>query len=422
MRASTYRTSLRARIIVALVVIVTVTSSLFAIGVLFMKEKLEEVIFDRMVRSQLEQLVAQLDAGTYDPDRLFEGWSFHFEDTGTVDPILHALPPGSHHSVRVGERHFQVEVAERNGHPVYLTYDITEWENLEHRLLGMLAWAIAALAIVTIAMGRQASRAILAPVNALTARLAAMQPRQRNLRIAAEFEGDEIGRIARAFDQYMERLDHFVERERSFTAAASHELRTPLSVMLGALDVLETQEQSAPGQRAIARMRRACGEMRAFIEATLLLSREDGATIQQEASTDVPALVAALIEDIQPLLQERKVSISTDIPPHFTLPHPPSLVQIMLGNILRNAIEHTRAGSIELRVRDGALTIRDTGCGIAAADLPRIFERSYTTKKDGVGLGLNLVKRICDRFGWQIDVTSAIGEGTTVTLAWNRPS
>jgi len=418
MRPSTHQTSLRARIIVALVVIVTVTSSLFAIGVLFMKEKLEEVIFDRMVRSQLDQLIAQLDAGTYDPDRLFEGWSFHFEDTGAIDPILHALQPGSHHSVRVGERHYQVEVAERDGHPVYLTYDITEWENLEHRLLGMLAWAIGALTLVALAMGRQASRAILAPVNALTARLAAMQPRQRNLRIAAEFEGDEIGRIARAFDQYMERLDHFVERERSFTAAASHELRTPLSVMLGALDVLEAQEQSPAGQRAIARMRRACGEMRAFIEATLLLSREDSTTLQPDAATDLPALVTALVEDSEPLLQERNIRITTDIPPGFTLPQPRSLVQITLGNILRNAIEHTRDGSIELRVHDGVLTIRDTGCGIAAADLPRIFERSYTTKKEGVGLGLNLVKRICDRFGWRITVASEEGRGTTVTLGF----
>jgi signal transduction histidine kinase len=420
MAASTYSTSLRARIVLALVVIVTVTSSLFAFGVLFMKEKLEEVIFDRMVQSQLEQLVAQLDAGTYDPDRLFEGWSFHFEDTGTVDPILHALPPGSHHSVRVGERHYQVEVAERDGHPVYLTYDITEWENLEHRLFRMLAYAIAGLAVVAIVMGRQASRAILAPVNALTARLAAMQPRQRNQRIAAEFEGDEIGRIARAFDQYMERLDHFVERERSFTAAASHELRTPLSVMLGALDVLEAQEQSAAGQRAIARMRRACGEMRAFIEATLLLSREDSETLQQDVGCEVPALVAALIEDFQPQLHDRRIGITTNLPPGYMLPQAPSLVQITIGNILRNAIEHTRDGSITVQVKDNVLTIRDTGCGIAATDLPHIFERSYTTKKEGVGLGLNLVKRICDRFGWRIAVASEEGHGTTVTLDFNH--
>lgn len=416
MRPDTYTTSLRARIIIALVVIVTVTSSLFAFGVLFMKEKLEEVIFEQMVQSQLEQLVAQLDAGTYDPDRLFEGWSFHFEDDGAVDPILHALPPGSHHSVRVGTRYYQVAVAERDGHPVYLTYDISDWENLEHQLFEMLAYAIGALALVAIAMGQQASRAILAPVNALTARLAAMQPRQRNQRIAREFAGGEIGRIARAFDEYMERLDHFVERERSFTAAASHELRTPLSVMLGALDVLEAQEQSAPGQRAIARMRRACGEMRAFIEATLLLSREDSTTIQQDGSSDVPALVAALIEDVQPQLDERKIAITANVPPGFTLPQPPSLVQITLGNLLRNAIEHTRDGSIALQVNEGVLTLRDTGSGIAAADLPRIFERSYTTKKDGVGLGLNLVKRICDRFGWRIAVSSEEGRGTTVTL------
>lgn len=422
MKPNTYKTSLRARIILALVLIVTVTSSLFAFGVLFMKEKLEEVIFDSMVRSQLDELLAQLDSGTYDPERLFEGWSFHFEDTGAVDPVLHALAPGSHHSVRVGTRHYQVEVALRDGHPVYLTYDITEWENLEHRLLEMLAYAIGALAVIAVAMGRQASRAILAPVNALTARLAAMQPRQRNLRLAADFAGDEIGRIARAFDQYLERLDQFVERERSFTAAASHELRTPLSVMLGALDVLDTQEQAPAGQRAIARMRRACGEMRAFIEAALLLAREDGTMLAHEASTDVTAVVASLLEDSQPLLQQRNVRVSTAIPPGFTLPQPPSLVQITLGNLLRNAIEHTRDGSIELRIADGVLTLRDTGAGIASDDLPRIFERGFTTKPDGIGLGLNLVKRICDRLGWAIDVTSAPGAGTRVTLVFDPAS
>lgn len=412
---SNYKTSLRTRLIVALTLIVTVTSALFAYGVLFMKENLEEVIFDSMVREQLDVLLTQMDQGSYDPTALFKDWSFQTGNE-SVHPTLRALSPGSHHSVRIDDRYYQVEVGMLDGTPVYLSYDITEWEHLEHDLFQMLAWSIGILLLAALLMGRQASRAILAPVDALSARLAAMQPRQRNLRIASDFEGDEISRIARAFDQYMERLDQFVERERSFTAAASHELRTPLSVMLGALDVLESQQQSPAAQRAVARLRRACEEMRAFIEATLLLAREDATTILDAAPVPIARILQGLIEDSQPLLQQRNIQVSNTVPADFMLPQPPSLLQIMLGNILRNAIEHTRDGRISIALHGTTLTVQDSGTGIAAEHLPRIFERNFTTKPDGVGLGLDLVRRIADRFEWLVKVSSEPGQGTRVAI------
>lgn len=411
-----HSTSLRLRLMLALALIVTVTGTLFAYGVLFMKEKLEEVIFGDMLRAQLQELLLELDSGSYDRSQLFRGWDFHFEDDGNIDPILHALPTGSHHSVRVGERYYQVEVAQRDGHTVYLTYDITEWELLEHELLRFLAYGIGVLLLAALLMGWQASRAILAPVNALAERLASMQPRQRKLRIAQDFAGDEINRIARAFDVYLERLDQFVERERSFTAAASHELRTPLSVMLGALDVLDAQALAPASQRAVARLRRACDEMRAFIEATLLLAREEATTIQDNTTANVSTLLRSLLEDMQPQLQQRNIRINCEVAAGFSLQQPASLVQILLGNLLRNAIEHTRDGSIDIRLQERTLTLQDSGSGIAPEHLPLVFERNFTTKPDGVGLGLDLVRRICERCGWRIGLASAPGAGTTVTL------
>src|SRR5690606_16427342 len=183
-------------------------------------------------------------------------------------------------------------------------------------------------------------------------RLTSMQPRQRKLRIAQDFQGDEINRIARAFDVYLERLDQFVERERSFTAAASHELRTPLSVMLGALDVLDAQALTPASQRAAARLRRACDEMRAFIEATLLLAREESSTIQDPAPTRLKAVLHGLLEDMQPQLQERRIQVSVEVAEDFVLDQPASLLQILLGNLLRNAIEHTHDGRIDVQLED----------------------------------------------------------------------
>lgn len=102
----------------------------------------------------------------------------------------------------------------------------------------------------------------------------------------------------------------------------------------------------------------------------------------------------------------------------LTVQAPESLVKIMLSNLLRNAIEHSHHGRIDINSDGHSLEIGDTGSGIAEADLPRIFDRSYTTKPGGTGLGLNLVKRICDRYGWTIDITSKAGAGTTVKLTF----
>src|SRR5690606_19368908 len=122
-------------------IIVTVTSTLFAFGVLRIKAQLEQVIFDQMAREQLQLLLARVDAGSYDRNSLFKDWSFHFgKDTESLHPNLLALAPGSYHSVRIDERYYQVEVGLHHGSKVFLTYDITDWENQEHALLGLLAW------------------------------------------------------------------------------------------------------------------------------------------------------------------------------------------------------------------------------------------------------------------------------------------
>ncbi len=410
-------TSLRVRLILALVVIVTLTSTLFAGGVMLIKQQLEAVIFGNMVQNQLEVLSQQLDAGTYTEASLFDGWNLYIDENDTaLHPDIRSLQVGSHHSVIIGDSYYQVEVGQRSDNKVYLSYDITDWENLEHQLLEMLAWGIGLVLIAAIVMGRQASKSVLAPVNALAKRVSGIQPNQRNLRIAEDYQGSEISLIAAAFDRYLERLDQFVDRERSFTAAASHELRTPLSVMMGAVDVLDAQEQNPASKRALSRIKRACAEMLAFIEATLFLSREDSSTINQGEPANLNKIIHSLVDDNVPSIEEKNNKINIKLDAEMELPQPDSIVRIMVGNILRNAIEHTAEGEINIILAGNNLSISDTGSGIPENDLPHVFDRSYTTKQGGTGLGLNLVKRICDRFDWDIVLTSELGKGTQVSI------
>ncbi len=191
---------------------------------------------------------------------------------------IRQLPPGCLcSSINIDDRFYHLQIEQIPEGKVYLTYDVTEWEQQEHALLATLFYGLVVVLIVAVLMANRSSRIILSPVKAPTARLTNIEPKRGpRVRIAGEFRGSEIGQIASAFDNYSARLDQFVERERSFTASASHELRTPPSVMLGAVDVLDANVDSPVAERALERIRRACGEMQAFIEATLFLSREGG--------------------------------------------------------------------------------------------------------------------------------------------------
>ena len=272
--------------------------------------------------------------------------------------------------------------------------------------------------LLAIALGLWMSAQIFAPVTALSKRLQALDPRQRKVRIAADFAGDEIAGIAESFDRYMERLDGFVEREQLFTAAAAHELRTPLAVIQGATDVLGEQGNLPPAaQRATARLQRATRDMREFIEALLFLSREKNDESFDQASCDLSQIVRQLSEDYARSIECKPVTFRVDAASPVWLAVPPALPTIVVSNLLRNAVENTASGEVFVSLENRKLQITDTGRGITAEAQALLFDRDYSTKRGG-GMGLHLTKRICDRFSWQLTVASTPGKGTTVSIAF----
>lgn len=415
-----YKHSLTHRIVLSMVIVVTVVSTLFAGGILLIKQRLEQATFGKLVGEHLQLVIEHPASGEYLSDPMFREWQLYRGHTARKLPLaIQTLPVGVYHSIAIADRYYHLQIAETATDKLYLMYDITAWEAQEHALLRVLLYGVLAVLIAAIAMGRQAATTILAPVRALTARLAEMPAGERNLRIAGEFADSEIGLIASAFDQYAERLDQFVERERSFTAAASHELRTPLSVLLGAADILDTSPLSASGLRALARIRRACAEMQAFIEATLFLSREENSSINQQLHSSLREIIEQVIEDQNGAITAQGITLRVNLEADLVLPVPASITKITIANLLRNAIEHSPAGNIQIRLCAGHFVLVDDGEGIAPEHLPHIYDRSYTTKSGGSGLGLNLVKRICDRFNWALQIDSGPAGGTTVAIDFN---
>ena len=409
--------SLNTRIILYTIAVVTVTSVLFAFGALTIKNRLEEATFGDMVREQMDFFLDSANASRISQAEMLTGWVFtRGEGIKSLPREFLSLTQGSHHSVYVDEKYYQVEVAESAGERFYLSYDISAWEEQEHQVLSMLVYGSAVIVLVATLVAFFTARASLKPLNDLSHRLADIQPDQRDVRIAAEFHASEVNSIAREFDRYLKRLDEFVERERFISAAASHELRTPLSIIMGAIDVIEASSPEQADSKPLGRIKRACDEMLAFIEATLFLSREDSKFAEQSGSTNVKTLIAEILEESKPHILQQNITVVNSVPDDININQRNSILKMVIGNILRNAIEHTKDGTVELSMNGENLFITDTGEGIAKNNIQHVFERSFTTKSSGFGMGLTLAKKLCDRLGWELVIDSTPGVGTSVSI------
>ncbi len=184
----------------------------------------------------------------------------------------------------------------------------------------------------------------------------------------------------------------------------------------GAAEVLADDPHLSAAQRErVARIERATAAMAELIAALLLLAREDAASIKE--SCDARTIAVECVERYRPLATSRGTTLALDGTDAVALWAPPALFAIVVANLVHNAVAHTRDGHITVALDPHTLTVRDSGSGIQDEALARVFERHYRgPDSEGAGIGLFLVKRICDRLGWRISLQSDPLAGTTATL------
>ena len=228
--------------------------------------------------------------------------------------------------------------------------------------------------------------------------------------------------LVNAINQFIGRLESFVQRERNFTRNASHELRTPLAVIKANLNLLKRFDEPERRQAVIERMGRTVADMESLVETLLLLARES------ESKLTTSSMV--LNDMLQELLDQTstaidKPDIETDIKARGLLEvdAPERVLAIVFTNLLRNALTYTEQGRVDVLIDQRGVVVRDTGCGMCEADLDHMFEpfyRGHDRSNEGYGLGLAIVRRLCKRFGWDLSAESELGVGTEVRIDFPR--
>lgn len=248
-----------------------------------------------------------------------------------------------------------------------------------------------------------------------------------------------LGAIAVFHDVTEERRLDYMKSE--FISLASHQLRTPLSSISWYLELLKTDDTEAltETQKAyVEEMTAASQRMVNLIDALLHVSKIEGGGIQPDFQpVDLSALVRAVAEDTRPVAKERKISLETSVPDGVTVATDPTLVQIVLHNMLSNAVKYSEAGGaiiVALSVSPSAatVTVEDTGVGIPLDEqkylFTRLFRASNATKSDttGSGLGLYISRIIAEQLKGRISFVSTEGKGASFTLelpldTWKKP-
>lgn len=421
-----FRRSLRTRVALAFAVFGGLVSLLMAIGLYVASYDLERRLVDEALTTELQDYISRRLRNPHSPPpatAAVRGYVTPSERFGHDIPAsVRTLAPGRY-AVELDGKPYRVAIANHAEMRFYLLYDESQVFQRQRAFLFILMGGVVLMTGLSAAGGSWLAGRVIAPVSTLARRVARLGPEAPGAPLARDYPSDEVGELARAFDRYLGRLHAFIERERAFTADVSHELRTPLAVVGGATEVMLTDPTLDERTRnRLQRIARSTRDMCELTAALLALAREAAVEAPPQTPCDVTEVLRDSIEQHRHLLANKPVTVELDVQAQPSLPVERTLLAVVLGNLLRNAFAYTECGEVRVVLQAAELRIEDTGAGIPGVARERVFERHYKGQgSSGSGIGLSLVKRVCERYGWQVALESEPGRGTSIRLQFAPP-
>ena len=291
--------------------------------------------------------------------------------------------------------------------------------------------ALVAIGVIGIAGAYAVAGRALRPLHHVTATARRLGEETLDQRIRYSGADDEVAELARTFDAMLDRLAGAFEAQKRFVANASHELRTPLAVMRTEIDVtLSDDEADVAEYRRMARVvRNASERANGLVDALLVLARSEaqsGRRLARKVPADLATSVYNALSAVKAEAERMHLDVSTDLKPAPVVGDP-SLLDRLAGNLIENAIRYNHLlGRLWVRTdtADGQtrLVVGNTGYEVEAADVPGLFEPFRRggwerTGSRGSGLGLSIVRAVCDAHGGTVSAVALDGGGLEVTVS-----
>jgi signal transduction histidine kinase len=415
------RPLLKHRILQWLFIYAVLLSAAVLAGGYIIHERVEHLAWESLLRAELDYYGQRTQANAayrwHDTDTLR---MFGVAGAPPLPANLDSLEAGLHDDMTLDGVTNVVLIEQINGKPVAMALNLTEFEGVE----GAISAAVAAGTVIVILilglvvmwrLGR-----VIQPLAALAGQVEGLKPAQPNQKVVLDEDASaEMVVIADAFNDYLRRNQSFVEREHAFIASSSHELRTPIAVIAGASELVLEQADVQPAARnQVARIHRTARNVEQLISLLLTLAKDPSRLADASDHVALDQLLPEIIEDHRYLTRDKDLTLALEAMSPCEIVAPVTIVQAAIGNLLRNAIENSDRGEIRISLQsDATVLIEDPGHGMSPEEISEIYARmARGGGRDGGGIGLDLISRLCEHLGWNLAFSSVSGRGTRTTL------
>ncbi len=322
------------------------------------------------------------------------------------------------HPLQYGQRKYVLEIGRT-------TAAISEYNKLLQRFT---LWILGGLIAISILVDLIYTHILLRPLaNIVRTKLTNRKFPFKESLFPVKTSTSDFKHLDNALINLMEKIHEAFDKEREFTSNASHELMTPISILQTNIENMMVEEGiSEQQQEKISAMMKTLGRLKKIVHSLLYISRIENEQFAKNDTVEIQALAAQVMEALQPRMEMKDIKFTQKLSGNFSLTKVnQDLLFQLLYNLVNNAIRYNKEeGAIiidELYNPDGnyVLHVQDTGIGIPQKELETIFNRfkkTGQTEGGGYGLGLSIVKSIALFHGFEIKVTSVLGEGTNFSI------
>lgn len=300
-----------------------------------------------------------------------------------------------------------------------------------HNLFQILIFSYPLILLVLFVIARLIAGRSIKPINSIIKTSNIITKDNLKSRIPLPQNRDELYTLSQTINNLLDRIENTIEREKQFTSDASHELRTPLTVIKGTLEVLIRKPRNQEEyQEKINFCVSEVNRLNHLVDQLLLLARfENQNKSLKIEKVCLNAIILDTISRYSSSIQAKKIQIITDFTKEYYVENDAYLLSIIINNLVSNALKYSNENAnLNIVLTDENEKIEcliiDSGIGIPAEDLQKIFNQFYRSKAieltgiKGSGLGLSIVKRLCALLHIDIKITSKENIGTTVFLSF----